>query len=421
MLTVQADLFYRFGAALFIGILIGVERERAAGMRDMRLFAGVRTISLVSLAGCAGGLLSDIMGSPWPLIAVILSMGALIVAAYMRLSGDGSTSEVAAFIALLCGALCYWQYISLAAAIAVVTTMLLSFKVEMHSFVRRLSTEDLYSVFKFAAITAIILPILPDQSFGPPPFDALNPYKIWLMVVFISAISFMGYVLMKIVNVRHGIALTGLLGGLVSSTAVTLSFGRRSREQPDLGAHFAIGITTAWAIMFLRVLVQIGVLNVALLGVLWLPLLAAALVLIGYAAFLYMRRRDDSTEEVTLANPFELKPALTFGALYALILLISSAAQLYFGNIGLYISSVFAGLADVNAITLSMAELSRQSDDISLELAAEAVVLAVLSNTIVRSVMVFVTGSSSLRRFMLPTVILAIVVTVVVATWLRAT
>jgi uncharacterized membrane protein (DUF4010 family) len=348
-------------------------------------------------------------------------MGGLTIAAYMRLSGDGSTSEVAAFIALLCGALCYWQYISLAAAIAVVTTVLLSFKGEMHRFAHNLSAEDVYSALKFAAITAIVLPILPDRTFGPPPFDALNPYRIWLMVVFISAISFMGYVLMKVVNVRHGIALTGLLGGLVSSTAVTLSFGRRSREQPDLAVHFAIAITIAWAVMFLRVLVQIAALNLALLTILWLPLLAAALVLAGYATFLFMRRRHDGSQEVALVNPFELRPALTFGVLYALILLMSSAAQLYFGHIGLYISSVVAGLADVNAVTLSMAELSSRPDGVGLEIAAEAVVLAALSNTIVRSVMAFATGSPTLRRFMLPSAILAVVVTVAVAVWLRAT
>jgi uncharacterized membrane protein (DUF4010 family) len=200
-----------------------------------------------------------------------------------------------------------------------------------------------------------------------------------------------------------------------------LSFGRRSREQAELGAHFAIAITIAWAVMFLRVLVQIAVINPALLAILWLPLCAAALVLAAYATFLYRRRKDDSSEEVTIANPFELKPALTFGAIYALTLLISSAAQLYFGNVGLYVSSVFAGLADVNAVTLSMAELSSQPSSVGLEIAAESVVLAVLSNTIVRSVMVFGTGSSPLRRFMLPSVILAIVVTVAVTIWLRAT
>jgi uncharacterized membrane protein (DUF4010 family) len=419
MLTVQADLFYRFGAALVIGILIGMERERAAEVRDLRLFAGVRTIALLALAGCAGGLLSDITASPWPLVAVLAIMGGLIIVAYYRLGSEGTTSEVAAFVALLCGALAYWEYYSVAAAIAVVSTMLLSFKREMHKFAHNLSSEDLYSTLKFAAITVIVLPILPDRTFGPPPFDALNPYKIWLMVVFISAISFMGYVLMKLVNVKHGITLTGLLGGLVSSTAVTLSFGRRSKEEEGLSAHFALAITIAWAIMFLRVLVQIGALNLPLLNILWLPLLIAALALAAYAAILHVRHKDDSGQEVSLVNPFELRPALTFGAIYAVSLLVARAAQIYFGEIGIYLSSVLTGLVDVNAVTLTMAELSSQQEGVELHVAAEAVVLAALSNTVVRSVMVYVTGASGLRRYMMPTVALAIVVTTAVALWLR--
>jgi uncharacterized membrane protein (DUF4010 family) len=239
------------------------------------------------------------------------------------------------------------------------------------------------------------------------------------MVVFISAISFMGYVLMKIVNVRNGIALTGLLGGFVSSTAVTLGIGRRSKDDPNLSAHFALAITTAWAIMFLRVLVQIGFLNVPLLGILWMPLTGAAVLLGIYAFYLYMRHKEDKSQEVSLVNPFELKPALTFGAIYALILVISRAAQIYFGDVGLYISSAFAGLADVNAITLTMADLSGDQGDIALEVAAEAVVLAALSNTIVRSVMVFATGAPALRRYMLPTIVLATAATGAIAFWLR--
>lgn len=420
MLTAQAELFYRFGTALVIGILIGMERERAAELRDVRLFAGVRTIALLALVGCMGGLLSDITNSPWPLVAVIVSMGALGVAAYISMKSQGSTSEVAAFVAMLCGAISYYEYYSVAAAIGVVTTMLLSFKREMHSVAHNLTTQDVYSTLKFAAVTAIVLPILPDRSFGPPPFDALNPYRIWLMVVFISAISFTGYVMMKLANPRNGIALTGLLGGLVSSTAVTLSFGRRSKADAALSPHFAVAITVAWSIMFLRVLVQIAALNPQLLGILWLPLIAAALVLGAYAFFLYRQRRDDLSQEVALVNPFELKPALTFGAVYALILLVSRTAQIYFGEVGIYVSSVFAGLADVNAITLSMAELSSQPGGMELGIAAEAVVLAVLSNTVVRSVMVFVTGAPALRKYMLPSALLAIVVTAAVALWLRA-
>jgi uncharacterized membrane protein (DUF4010 family) len=421
MYTVQADLFYRFGAALVIGILIGMERERAAELRDLKLFAGVRTITLLALAGCAGALLSDIMDSPWPLVAVIVTMGALAVAAYVMMESGGATSEVAAFVAMLCGALSYWEYYSVAAAIAVVATWLLSFKRQMHSIAHNLSTEDVYSTLKFAAVSAVVLPILPDRSFGPPPLDALNPYRIWLMVVFISAISFLGYVLMKLINVRHGIALTGFLGGLVSSTAVTLSFGRRSKEEETLSPHFALAITLAWTIMFLRVLVQVAILNFPLFSILWMPLMAAAVVLGLYSAFLYFRRKGESTEEVTLVNPFELRPSLTFGAIYAVILLVSHAAQLYFGQVGIYVSSLFAGLADVNAITLSMAELSSEEGGLDLFLAAQAVVLAVLANTIVRTAMVYTTGAPALRRYMMPSALLAIGATIGVIVWLRAT
>jgi uncharacterized membrane protein (DUF4010 family) len=160
--------------------------------------------------------------------------------------------------------------------------------------------------------------------------------------------------------------------------------------------------------------------KMSLLQILWLALLAGALVLALYAAYLFRRHRSDDNQEVSLVNPFELRPALTFGAIYALILLVSRTAQIYFGNLGIYVSSVIAGLADVNAVTLSMADLSA-AGSLDLSVAAQAVILAVLSNTIVRSAMVFVTGTTKLHRYMLPSALLAIVVTVAVALWLRST
>lgn len=414
MVTSQADLFYRFAVALVIGILIGLERENAAQDRGAKIFAGVRTFALVALAGCAGAMLSDVLDSPWPLVSVILAVGGVIVAAYFVLSrhGDfGSTSEVAALVALLLGALCYFEYIALAAALAVLTTVLLSLKPAMHNFARHLSREDVFATLKFAVITAVVLPVLPNQTFGPPPLDVLNPYHIWLMVVFISGISFTGYVLMKLVNVHRGIGLTGFLGGLVSSTAVTLSFSQRSRSQPELAQSFALAITIAWTMMFLRVLIAVAVLNVTLLSAIWLPLVAAGGVLLGYAALLYMRQAHTPTDAMTLANPFELGPALAFGGFYAVILLVSRAAQLFWGNAGIYLSSIFAGLADVNAITLSMAELSGHDTALSIHTAAIAVILAVLSNTVAKTAMVFATGTPALRRAMMPSVGLAVAVT----------
>lgn len=414
MVTAQADLFYRFAIALLIGILIGLERENAAKDQGTKIFAGIRTFALISLAGCTGAMLSEQLASPWPLVGVILAVGGVTVAAYVVLTrnGDfGSTSEVAALMSLLLGALCYFGYWTLAAALAVATTVLLSLKPAMHNFARHLSRDDVYASLKFAAITAIVLPILPNHSFGPPPIDVLNPYRIWLMVVFISGISFTGYVLMKLINMRQGIGLTGLLGGLVSSTAVTLSFSQRSRGQQALARPFAVAITIAWAMMFLRVLIAVAALNTSLLSVVWLPLVAAGLALVGYAALLYFRHSDATSESMTLVNPFELGPALAFGVLYAAILLISRLAQFYLGDTGLYLSSAVAGLADVNAITLSMAELSGHDAAISIRTAAYAVILAVLSNTLSKTILVFATGSAGLRRAMLPGVILGLTVT----------
>lgn len=414
LLTEQGDLFYRFGVALIIGILIGLERERAADANKRELFAGIRTMSLLALAGCMGALLTDLTNSPWPLVAVILTLGALIAAAYYSLSRGGEfggTSEVAALLAVLTGALCYFEYIALAAALAVITTVLLSLKNAMHSFAQRLSANDVYATLKFAVITAIILPVLPNTHFGPSPFDALNPYHIWLMVVFISGISFTGYVLIQLVDVRNGVTLTGVLGGLVSSTAVTLSFGQRSRRQPALSVPFATAITIAWAMMFLRVMIVVGVVNLQLLGRLWLPLAAAAISLFAYAALLFMRQSNEHDQSVELVNPFELTPALTFGAFYALILLITRAAQMYLGNAGIYLSSIVAGLVDVNAISLSIAELSVPNANLAPEIGGPAVILAVLANTLVKSGMVFTTGSPGLRRALLPAALLGLTIT----------
>ncbi len=413
MLSAQADLFYRFGVALVVGFLIGLEREHAAEGRQRAIFAGVRTFSLLSLAGCTAALLSDLSGSPWLLAAAFVSIGALIVTGYVNLSRSGQfggTSEVAAFIALFCGALAYWNYIALTAAIAVATTVLLSLKPAMRNFAQRLSTQDVYATLKFAVITAIVLPVLPNRTFGPPPFDALNPYNIWLMVVFISGISFTGYVLMQLVNPRRGIPLTGLLGGLVSSTAVTLSLSARSRQQPELTPTIALAITLAWITMFLRVLVAVAAVNSGLLFAVWPPMLSGAVALAAYALLLFLRRAEDNQQEVSLINPFELGPALTFGAFYGLILLVARAAQLYFGDTGLLVSGALAGLTDVNAITLTMAELSRQVGGIPYETAAGAIILAVLANTLTKTVMVFVAGGPSIRKAILPTAVLSLIV-----------
>ncbi len=289
----QAELILRFGIALLIGVLIGLEREFSRQKEEVKAFAGIRTFPLIGLLGCSAALISDLTAG-WAFAATLALVGLLIGIAYAADAFKGRigiTSEMAAVIVFVCGALAYWGYLELAAALAVVTFGFLTLKPQLHHLVKHISSEDLYATLKFAIISLIILPVLPNQNFGPPPFDAFNPYKTWLMVVLISGISFLGYLLIKVVGAKQGIGLTGLLGGLVSSTAVTLSFSERSQEEPHLARPFALAITLAWTVMFGRVVVEVAILNRALLSELWLPMIAAAGAGLIFCAYYYFAHR----------------------------------------------------------------------------------------------------------------------------------
>ncbi len=402
----ELDLFYRFATALAIGFLLGLQREHAAGQpKEESFFAGIRTFPLLALIGCGGGLLAAESGSAWPLGAAILIAGSLILVAYAgtsRKGHHGITTETAAMLTVLVGALCYYGQLGIAAALGVAIMALLSLKGELHGLAGKVTREDLIATLKFGVITAVILPVLPNRSLGPPPIDVLNPYKIWLMVVLISGLGFLGYLLIKVVGASRGIGITGFLGGLVSSTAVTLTFAERSRREPDLARVFAVAVTVAWTTMFFRVIVEVAVVNRALLGHVWIPMAAAGAAGLGWALYLFLRQRGGEEEAMEFKNPFELGPALTFGLLYGVILLISRLAQMWLGDGGVYASAVLAGLTDVDAITLSMAELSQPDGDLELGVAARAVTLAAMSNTVVKGGLILTSGGAALKRAMLP-------------------
>jgi len=404
----MGDLLYRFGVAVGIGFLIGLQREFASGQQDAKpQFAGIRTFTLVGLAGCAAAFTGDLTGSIWGLIGPLVLVGALLVVGYRvtAQSGDvGMTTEMAAVIVFLTGVLSYYRRVEIAVALGVTLMVVLSLKVELHRFARRLSREDLIAVVKFGVITAIILPVLPNRGLGPPPFDVLNPYRIWLMVVLISGLGFLGYALSKVVGPRHGIGLTGVLGGMASSTAATLTFTQRSNNSgaaPYMRA-FGAAVVVAWAVMFVRVLIEVGITNRSLLRYLWLPIALAGATAFVYSFILYVRV-DDQAEEASpvAANPFELVPAIKFGLFYAVILLVARLAQQYLGEGGILASSVVAGLADVDAITLTMAELSR-SGEVDMVTAGRAVTLAALANTFVKAAIVTLGGAAALKRAVLP-------------------
>lgn len=394
------DLFLRFGAALAIGFLIGLQREFAHGSSDRNIIAGERTFALFGLAGALAAMISDEVSSPMVFVGIMLTLGAFITAAYLvdaRKGQVGLTTEVAIVIAISTGALSYWGYLTLALALGIATTVILSIKLETDRFARSLTRADISAALQLAVISAIVLPILPNESFLPPPFDVLNPFKIWLMVVFISGISFLGYVAIKVVGPEQGIGITGFLGGLVSSTAVTLSFSERSTREPHLSKPFALAITVAWTVMFARVLVEVGVVHQALLKSVWLPITAAGLVGLVYCGYLFFSQRTAEKADVEFSNPFDLASAIKFGLLYGFVLLVSRAAQMYLGDTGLYLSSILSGVADVDAITLSMAELSK-TGVVEMPKAALAIVLATLSNTTVKGGIALAMGGKALRK-----------------------
>jgi uncharacterized membrane protein (DUF4010 family) len=415
-MMINSELFLRFGSAMLIGILIGLQREHAYGAREQSgLFAGARTYALMALFGASGALLADILATFWVFIAAFSLLGIMVVVAYFVTASErdeiGLTSEVAALLTILIGAICYFHSIEFAAALGVATTVLLAVKWELKKLIKIITQEDIFATLQFAVITAIVLPILPNKSFGPPPINVLNPYKVWEMVVFISGINFLGYILIKIVGPRRGLGISGILGGLASSTATTMSFSQRSKTQDDLEKPFAVAIITGWVIMFIRITVEVAVVNRQLLPLVWPAMAAMGGAGLVYALYLYFSESTiDDEEDLQIVNPFELAPAIKFGLLYALVLLLTKAAELYIGEKGIYLTSFLAGLADVDAITLSISDLTRIGGSVSLVTGRAGIVLAAISNTASKGILVFTLGSKKLRLRVLPAIILILLI-----------
>ncbi len=413
----QIDLILRVGVAMAIGFMIGLQREYAFRTSDRELIAGERTFALMGLAGFLAAMGADILNSALAFLGTLLLVGIFTAIAYYmdaRRGHVGLTTEIAILIAVMTGALCYWDQMTLAVAIGIATTVLLSLKFETDRLVLALTREDIFAALQLAVISAIILPILPNESLLPPPFDVLNPFRIWLMVVFISGINFVGYIAVKIAGPERGTGITGLLGGLVSSTAVTLGFTERSNREPMLAKPFALAIMISWTVMFVRVLVEVGVLNFALLQYVWLPITAAGIVALLFCVFLHLTQQSVEKRGLEFSNPFDLVSAIKFGLLYAAVLLVARTAQLYFGDPGIYISSLISGLVDVDAITLSLAQLSR-SGEVGMMVAANAIVLATIANTFLKGVMVLIGGAVMLRKVILPGYILVLLTAIGIA------
>jgi uncharacterized membrane protein (DUF4010 family) len=391
-----------FATALLIGTLVGIERERHKQIDGDVSVGGLRTFILFALLGAVGGWLTRLLDFPWILVAVVATtlvavVTSYVIAARVQPESLGLTTELAAIAICLLGATVMLGHREIAVALAVAIAATLAYKQPLHGLVSRLDAEDVYAGVRLLAATFIVLPLLPDRAVDP--WDALNPQKLWILVLLISGLSLVGYVAVRLLGTDRGIPLTGLTGGLVSSTAVTLSFARESREKAHARAApaFACGILVAWGAMFLRVVVTVLIVNRAMLPQLAVPLLLMAAVTAGFAWYFYRRGASGGGAKgsVPLTNPFSLTSAVKFAALFAVVLLVVAIVQQHFPREGLYIVAAIAGTTDVDAITLSMAEHARRGD---MTVAVTAIVIAALTNTVVKAAMVVGLGAPGLRR-----------------------
>ncbi|HMB98745.1 MAG TPA: MgtC/SapB family protein [Balneolaceae bacterium] len=384
-LKILWDLLTAFG----VGLLIGIERGWKGRIKEEGdRVAGIRTFALTGILGGIVGRLSMLMGD-WLVAAAFLSFAAVVAIAHFvgaRESEDiGFTTSVALLITFSLGIWAVFGSHVYIFSVAVLVVALLGYKPELHKWIGNIETEEIYAGIKLLVISVILLPLLPNQGYGP--FEALNPYWLWWMVVLITGLSFVGYVAISHFGDRIGVLLTALTGGLASSTAVTLSLAHMAKRT-RVSNIFMAGVLIASAIMFIRVVIEVAVVNPELLYTLWIPMLVMFVVTLIGMFWLWQPKSDDEGKEkppLKLDNPFQISTALKFGILLGVVLLLAEAMKEWFGDEGIYILSIVSGLMDVDAITLSLSKMA--IDDLNEKTAVAGIVLATTSNTLVKGIM----------------------------------
>ncbi|HUF64310.1 MAG TPA: MgtC/SapB family protein [Verrucomicrobiales bacterium] len=386
------DLLTRLGLALGIGLLVGMQRERVQSA-----LGGVRTFTLVAALGALCGLMAESHGG-WIVAAglVALAIVALTSNLMKREAGSadaGMTTEVAVLLLFALGAYLMGGNKAAGVVLGGVLAVLLHYKGPMHAFIRRIREEDLRAVMQFVLITLVILPVLPRKTFGP--YDVFNPFEVWLMVVLIVGIGLAGYAAYLLLGSRGGTVAGGLLGGLISSTATTVTSARLARRESERTVATLVIILLASGVAYLRAIIEIAVVApVAFPQALW-PMTVPPLMLIGAALVILARSSKDLVQLPPPSNPAQLRTAIVFGLLYALILFAVAAAERHMGRSGLYGVAVVSGLTDMDAITLSTSQLIR-SDTIPVAQGWRLVLTASLANLIFKGGMAWVLGGRRL-------------------------
>jgi len=386
--------------ALLLGFMVGMQRTMSYLPRGEQSFAGSRTFALLALIGYLAGWLGETI--PGFIFAATAVVGLLIGLSYYlkvtRFHKTGMTTQAAAVVVFLLGVMVYADLEHYAIFIAVVMIVLLGIKPRLQEFEAHLSSTDINAAVLLLAMSFIVLPVLPNEMIGP--YALFNPYKTWLMAVIIAAISFVGYAAVKLLGHKRGIFITGAAGGLVSSTGVAVSLSKMFSAQPELRNNYAGGIAVACTFMYLRVLFEAAVIHRDLAVMLAPAFLAAAFVGILFTVYLFTRTQSAEIhlENASITkNPLQLSEALKFGLLFGIIYGAIAFTENRFGNIGVYIVSFISGITDVDAITLSLSELSK-GDKLGAAAAMNGIVIASVTNSLVKLGIVFWIGGAKLGR-----------------------
>ena len=397
-----------FGIALLIGALTGIERELRRTADGGLGIGGIRTFILLSQIGAVCAWVAVHFGSPWIFIAGLLSVSSFMISAHVleargHPGKSGLTTEVGALVVYLLAGTVMFGYAEVAVALAIFTSAIMAFKQPIHGLVDKIGKEDLYAVLKLLIASFIVLPLLPDRTIDP--WDAFNPYKVWLLVILISGLSLVGYVAVRTFGEESGTVVTGLTGGLGSSTAVTLHLARQSREDGGVPARSRLLVAStllAWTVMFARVLVAVAVVNAALLSHLWVPFAAMGATALGFGAYYYysttrqLRATRKGSGPIQVKNPFSLTSAIKFALVFSAVLFAVALVQQHAPAAGVFVVAALAGITDVDAITLTMASDAKASG--AYLPAVVAIVIAVLSNTLTKLGFFVVLGSPAARR-----------------------
>jgi len=387
--------FMDMAIALGLGLLVGLQKERAESP-----LAGLRTFALVTWAGAMAALVGEAT-TPWVIVGGLFAVAALMVTGNVVLmqsdpeSDPGQTTESAIVLMYLIGALVVVGPREVAIVGGAATAILLHLREELHTWVDRLSDRDVRAIMQFVLISLVILPVLPDQTFGP--YEVVNPRQVWWMVVLIVGLNLVGYAAFRLMGSNAGTALAGVLGGVISSTATTVSYARLTKEKAGRDATAAVVVWIASGVVFIRVLVEIGAVSPSFLRTAAAPISIMLAVFVVVTALIWKTATTPSDTPLEPVNPTELKPAILFGALYAFVLLVVAAGQDLMGDTGLFVAAAISGLTDVDAITLSTARLV-STDRLSPDVGWRLVLIATLSNLVVKRGLAGTLGSRAFAK-----------------------